>query len=569
MHTLVKTNRSLVGISFVILVAIYQYKYYRERLNVRTAWPWLIGATAFVCSPLVIKWLSGMVLNSNEIVTTILLSLNLILGNTLIYWGSRQVQRWIIRYVLLVISFVLWFILVFIPCGYWFYYSLHGQYLQADILLAIAQTNVHEASAYLSEVSWIKLGTFSIACLVLVGGGLYKMFSGGTICRLSSKWQVILLVVAVCVSGSVSYTEIKAKTYFQIFYQASNSLQSYKMYSQAAEKRRDRLQQLTNLHVTQKANGLYVLVIGESQTRAHMSLYGYERNTTPYMLMKKSSPNFIVFDNVFSNHTHTVPVLTYALSEKNQYNDVKLEDATSIIELAKAAGYTTYWISNQERFGAWDTPVAEIGSTADHQIWINGATGEISDTLYYDGTLVDYLPKEVPGEKTLVVVHLMGTHLIYKDRYPSEFAKFGNGTLVDTYDNAMLYSDKVIHDINEWAEKQPNFQAMIFMSDHGEDPEKHIGHDAISFTYQMSKIPLTIDVSSQFVQRRSDLYQILLSHKESYWTNDLLYNLMANLLGVEGVPRTEPTLDLGNGAYKLTKDSIRTLHGKKKFNEQQ
>ena len=46
------------------------------------------------------------------------------------------------------------------------------------------------------------------------------------------------------------------------------------------------------------------------------------------------------------------------------------------MEIAKEASYTTYWISDQERFATWETPVAEIGSTADHQIWINGAAGE-------------------------------------------------------------------------------------------------------------------------------------------------------------------------------------------------
>ena len=55
------------------------------------------------------------------------------------------------------------------------------------------------------------------------------------------------------------------------------------------------------------------------------------------------------------------------LSEKNQYNDISLEKSYSLIEIAKAAGYDTYWISNQRKYGAWDTPVAEMASTATHQ----------------------------------------------------------------------------------------------------------------------------------------------------------------------------------------------------------
>lgn len=47
----------------------------------------------------------------------------------------------------------------------------------------------------------------------------------------------------------------------------------------------------------------------------------------------------------------TVPVLTYALTDKNQYNSVSMAQAYSLIEVAAAAGFDTYWISNQERYG--------------------------------------------------------------------------------------------------------------------------------------------------------------------------------------------------------------------------
>ncbi|UQT40963.1 hypothetical protein M5E89_02415 [Acidaminococcus intestini] len=60
------------------------------------------------------------------------------------------------------------------------------------------------------------------------------------------------------------------------------------------------------------------------------------------------------------------------MSEKNQYNHIPLEEAYSIIDLAKAAGYDTYWISNQAGFSASDTPITIISSTAAHHTWING-----------------------------------------------------------------------------------------------------------------------------------------------------------------------------------------------------
>ena len=120
-----------------------------------------------------------------------------------------------------------------------------------------------------------------------------------------------------------------------------------------------------------------------------------------------------------------MPTLTYALTEKNQYNQVKPEDAYSLTEVAQAAGFSTYWYSNQTRYGAWATPVTEIGSTAQHQVWLNGEIGESSYAAYHDGLLVEKAAKDLSqAENALIVIHLKGEHTKYPDRYPAEFAKF-------------------------------------------------------------------------------------------------------------------------------------------------
>lgn len=54
-----------------------------------------------------------------------------------------------------------------------------------------------------------------------------------------------------------------------------------------------------------------------------------------------SANDAFIFDRAYSCFPQTVQALTYALSEKNQYNDKKIEDSLSIIEVAKAAGYKT------------------------------------------------------------------------------------------------------------------------------------------------------------------------------------------------------------------------------------
>lgn len=121
------------------------------------------------------------------------------------------------------------------------------------------------------------------------------------------------------------------------------------------------------------------------------------------------------------------------MSEKNQYNEKKIDDSLPIIEVAEAAGYKTVWLSNQVCYGAWDNPVSVIGSGADQQIWINNHMDSF-DMDVYDGNLVD-CPDEIEyAENTLIVVHLIGRCLSYSDRWPKELSKFsGNDRYVDGY----------------------------------------------------------------------------------------------------------------------------------------
>ena len=88
------------------------------------------------------------------------------------------------------------------------------------------------------------------------------------------------------------------------------------------------------------------------------------------------------------------------MSEKNQYNEKKIDDSLPIIEVAEAAGYKTVWLSNQVCYGAWDNPVSVIGCGAEQQIWINNHMDSF-DMDVYDGNLVD-CPDEIEyAENTL------------------------------------------------------------------------------------------------------------------------------------------------------------------------
>lgn len=73
------------------------------------------------------------------------------------------------------------------------------------------------------------------------------------------------------------------------------------------------------------------------------------RTTCQYTVLTamKSNPDFTLFTNAYSCVWYTVPVLEHALTESNFYNNKPFNESISIIDMAKKAGYKTYWFSNQ------------------------------------------------------------------------------------------------------------------------------------------------------------------------------------------------------------------------------
>lgn len=460
------------------------------------------------------------------------------------------------------------------PAAYIGYYCLSGQLLSATIVLTLFQTNFSEAAAYIKDRGVLLWGGGILLTILSVGGMVYyinwirfksdKESKSIVLCILS-----VIVMVLGCRVGSDMVDNVHSVA---VYKQTGGVLKQYKEYGKAKEKRMKALKQLTGLGVKPGQGGLYVLVIGESETRDHMQAYGYKRENTPWLSAAIQDRKTLLFRNAYSNHTHTVPVLTYALSEKNQYNNIPLSKAYSVMEVAKAAGYKTYWISNQIKYSAWDTPTAEMAGTANREIWLNGNVGKSNLTQYYDEEIAKRIEEIdfVKDGNVFIVCHLMGCHGLYSDRYPEESEKFKGEKSQDAviqYDNSVYYNDYVLKKIYETVSGQKNFKAMIYLSDHGEEPDKDKGHEASKFTWQMARIPLVMFFSESFVRDSNSIFQSLSENKEKYWTNDLLYNALVVIMGIQNAPNDADNLNLASDKYNMERKQLKTLHRKKSLLE--
>lgn len=280
----------------------------------------------------------------------------------------------------------------------------------------------------------------------------------------------------------------------------------------------------------------YVLVIGESTTSRNMSLYGYERETNP--LLEEIKDELLVFKDVISPHAHTIPSLNKALTFSN-YENLDKFNLGSIIQIMNAANFETYWLSNQKPIGLHENMITLLSKASDQQVFLsedNHQYGAYDENLL--GPLNEALSQSV--NKKFIIIHLMGTHSVYKHRYPSEYDFFDDipktkfpsdkaTQMINTYDNSIRYNDFVVREIIESVRKEKRNAYVLYLSDHGEEVFQDIdfvGHSEHRGSRTMFEIPFLLWLSEDLRKSNSktDTFENYLNRK--YLTDDLIHSVL-------------------------------------------
>ena len=100
-----------------------------------------------------------------------------------------------------------------------------------------------------------------------------------------------------------------------------------------------------------------VFILGESTTRDRMHLYGYPLENTPNLDELNEKGELAVFRDTISPEAATVAVLRKLLTFADMDSSKPWYAYNNMIDTMKAAGYRTYWLSNQESSGIWGNVV--------------------------------------------------------------------------------------------------------------------------------------------------------------------------------------------------------------------
>ncbi len=357
---------------------------------------------------------------------------------------------------------------------------LYGESIIAvDMFLNVVTTNVDEVSELLGN---LLIAIFTVVVLYLpplVWGGVAickKMQLPGSFMKSGRIAGGIALIagVAFALFAPATPTQRFYRCIFpvNVCFNLAEAVNRTKITSRYPE---------TSAHFTYNATSvrdssereIYIFVIGETARAINWQLGGYERATNP-RLAQKSNLRFMSKALSESNTTHkSVPMLmSVATAESfDSINHIK-----SIITAMKEAGFYTRFFSNQSPNRSF---TQYFGDEADDVRYC-----DFTATNHpYDAEVLPWVSEAVADTchtKQFIVIHTYGSHFLYRDRYPREFACFlpddgldANVThrsdLINAYDNTILYTDHLLSELIATLEGTGVKAGLLYSSDHGED----------------------------------------------------------------------------------------------------
>ena len=229
-----------------------------------------------------------------------------------------------------------------------------------------------------------------------------------------------------------------------------------------------------------------VLVIGESYNKHHSTLYGYHLQTTPLQQKRKDNGELYVFSDVVSPWNITSNAILGILSLWEYGMKESLGEMPLSPMLFRRAGYSVNFFSNQfilRGFLKGTTNQAGHFFLADYEVSDSLFTFRNFKNCKFDTELVeqvnDYRKENSQQHYTLDIIHLIGQHFDYSERYPKPDNSLsmedydGKGIDIEDkltlmqYDKATHYNDIVLDSILNLY--QDDDAIVLFVADHGEE----------------------------------------------------------------------------------------------------
>ncbi|EHI2278066.1 phosphoethanolamine transferase [Salmonella enterica] len=375
---------------------------------------------------------------------------------------------------------IIGYILIFLLSSEISYFIIFNEQISFDVISSVVETNLTEAKEmFLSD--GVKILGIAILLTLAISYGIIKVYKNHESLKWIPRLAIFLyLLTALMIVNDVrpqindikmSMNESRStigkliKSYFpavigDVAYFASTMILNDR-YSNTS------IIPDFNEVVTGKednGNNTIVIVMGESSLFSRYSIYGYPKLTSPELQKIFIQPKSCIVRNVHSSAPETRDSLAMTFSFSTPESDNNLFKNKSIIEMAKANGYKTWWIGSQELEGLFSSKYGFIARKSDVVRVTNGHDEHLIPML------TDAL-EDTSAPKKFIIVHLLGNHKPYHN-YDAEDKDALPGA--EEYDLTIHKTDRIVSSLFNDVEKHSKNYIFLYTSDHGEVVNK--GH---------------------------------------------------------------------------------------------
>ena len=331
-----------------------------------------------------------------------------------------------------------------------------------------------------------------------------------------------------------------------------------------------------------------VLVIGESYNKHHSQLYGYDKPTTPRQMAMAADSSLVVFTDVVASVNLTSFVFKHMLSLWAVGEEGEWCDEPLFPEVFRKAGYQVDFLTNQFQPKAKDAVYDFSGGffLNDPDFSKRQFDTRNSRTYRYDETLLkayDALNQKDQSRDSLetskiqgrlTILHLMGSHVDYRARYPKQRQYFSPSMyqrpeltdkqrrILSEYDNSLRYNDSILWAVTQrFADKDA---VVIYVPDHAEEifdgkPYIYGRMHGANIDYRLARnemeIPFWIWGSPRYIERHPYGWKAIQAAKDRPLMTDVLPHLLLYLGGIS-TPLYHPELNVITPEYNTRRPRI-------------
>ena len=331
-----------------------------------------------------------------------------------------------------------------------------------------------------------------------------------------------------------------------------------------------------------------VLVIGESYNKHHSQLYGYDKPTTPRQMAMAADSSLVVFTDVVASWNLTSFVFKHMLSLWAVGEEGEWCDEPLFPEVFRKAGYQVDFLTNQFQPKAKDAVYDFSGGffLNDPDFSKRQFDTRNSRTYRYDETLLKAYDALNQRDKSrdsletskiqgrLTILHLMGSHVDYRARYPKQRQYFTPSMyqrpeltdkqrrILSDYDNSLRYNDSILWAITQrFMDKDA---VVIYVPDHAEEifdgkPYIYGRMHGANIDYRLARnemeIPFWIWGSPRYIERHPYGWKAIQAAKDRPLMTDVLPHLLLYLGGIS-TPLYHPELNVITPEYNTRRPRI-------------